>query len=495
MNTFFKKALLLFSSVAFFAATVSAQQNHFIYLQTENKQPFYIKLDSKVLSSSSAGYLIVPKLQDGSYALTIGFPKNEWPEQNVTCKINNKDLGYIIKNFGEKGWGLFNLQTMEVVTANSKATAKAAPGEMKQDIFSNTLSNVVNDPSIAIKEPEKPVVKEEVKTAVKEEEKPVAIENKKADETPATIKEETKTAIKEEEKPAVVKEETKPVIEIIKKEEPAPVQNVKRLFTLSSSEGTDMVYVDMVNGVSDTVRLFVPKEKNNDIIPVEKKEVTLVIETPKQEEVKKEETSKLEVKTEDIKKDEPAKEPVKTEEIKKDEPVKEPAKIEEVKKEEPIKQDSKGKEPKFIDMEVANPNAVKKDTSDKPIAIIKEKPAEPVKEVENAKPATTAAKPLIFNSDCKGLSSEEDFLKLRKKMAAADNDDDMITAAKKAFKSKCYTTDQIKNLSVLFLKDDGKYKFFDAAYPFVSDSYNFSSLQSQLTDDYYISRFKAMIKH
>ena len=71
--------------------------------------------------------------------------------------------------------------------------------------------------------------------------------------------------------------------------------------------------------------------------------------------------------------------------------------------------------------------------------------------------------------------------------------DDMVTVARKVFKTRCFTVEQIKNLGVLFLKDDGKYKLFDAAYPFVSDSGNFSTLQSLLTDEYYINRFNAMI--
>ena len=80
-------------------------------------------------------------------------------------------------------------------------------------------------------------------------------------------------------------------------------------------------------------------------------------------------------------------------------------------------------------------------------------------------------------------------------MNAEDNPDDMIVVARKVFKTKCFTTDQVKNLSALFLKDEGRYKFFDTAYPFVSDSYNFGSLESQLTDNYFITRFKAMIHH
>jgi hypothetical protein len=50
----------------------NAQQNHFIYIQAENNQAFYVKLDKKVLSSSVSGYLIIPKLTDGTCSFFSG---------------------------------------------------------------------------------------------------------------------------------------------------------------------------------------------------------------------------------------------------------------------------------------------------------------------------------------------------------------------------------------------------------------------------------------
>ena len=63
------------------------------------------------------------------------------------------------------------------------------------------------------------------------------------------------------------------------------------------------------------------------------------------------------------------------------------------------------------------------------------------------------------------------------------------------FKQKCFSTEQIKNLSGLFLKEEEKYHFFDAAYPFVHDSQQFKLLESQLTDPYIITRFRAMLRN
>lgn len=399
--------LFLLMSISCISSGLQSQQNHFIYIQTENKKPFYVKQDKKIYSSSATGYLIISKLMDGEYNFTIGFPKNEWPEQNLTLTVNKKDLGYSLKNFGDKGWGLFNLQTLDIVMAGNKTNVDVAKKEVTDDPFNNMLSNAVNDPSIKEK-------KEEEKALQK-------VESKIAEPTVQIKKEEIKIT-----------------------EDPAPVNNqeiktlpsISRVLSNTNNEGTELMYIDRSTGKEDTIRLF---------IPIDKIIVSKDTESVK-EEIKKEELKAI---------------------VKEDPP----------------------KDKKFIDMELPNPNSKPDPVKEEELKIsspvvIAEKP-------KNELPAITT----MPNSDCKNFATEEDFMKLRKKMAAEENDDDMITIAKKIFKSKCFTTEQVKNLSVLFLKDKGRYDFFDAAYPFVADSNNFPSLENQLTDIYFINRFKVMIKH
>jgi Domain of unknown function (DUF4476) len=379
-----------------------AQQNRFIYIQTENKQAFYVKVDKKVYSSAASGYVIIPQLKDGNYNLSVGFPKNEWSEQTISCKVDKKDAGYMLKNFGEKGWGLFNLQTLEVLMSGPAAST-AVNTENKKDDFSNMLANAVNDSSIRKAEIVKPVEKKE--------------------------------------------EPAQPVIAEVKSVQPvkASSQTISRLLYINGKEGVQMVFSDIVNGKADTIRLLIPAEKNEKAPAVTAKE-----EMPVAEPVKKEEAKPV------------SKEPV------------------------------VANKEKFIDIELPNPN-LNQDN--------KATPKEPVTEPVVEKPKPVAAAPAevkkvaMINSNCKNYAVEEDFLKLRKKMAAEDNDDDMVAVAKKTFKTKCFNVEQVKNLAVLFLKDEGRYNFFDAAYPFVSDSENFATLRMQLTDEYYISRFNAMIRH
>ena len=100
----------------------SAQEKHFVFIQSDTKQPFYVSVSGKLYSSSASGYVIVPKLVDGSYNFTIGFAQNAFPEQTFNLPIQNKDLGFELKNFNEKGWGLFNLQSLDITMASAASS-------------------------------------------------------------------------------------------------------------------------------------------------------------------------------------------------------------------------------------------------------------------------------------------------------------------------------------------------------------------------------------
>jgi hypothetical protein len=108
--------------------------------------------------------------------------------------------------------------------------------------------------------------------------------------------------------------------------------------------------------------------------------------------------------------------------------------------------------------------------------------------------AQAPAKPIIPNSTCINIAWDSDIDKLRVKMLAVKTDDERIVLAKKLFRQKCVTVKQIKALNELFVTDEGKYKWFDAAYPSASDSYNYAQLAELIKDSYYQGRFKAMIR-
>jgi hypothetical protein len=335
MKAFFLRSISLFFLFCILAENLSGQQTRFIYIQTENKQPFYIKMDNRILSSSVYGYIIIGQLTDSTYTISTGFPRAEWQEQNITIAVKETDAGYLLKNFGEKGWGLVNLQSTQLIMADKKA------------------------------------------------------EKEKAD--------------------------TKEVADLSKAE-------ITRLKYDVTADGVNILYVDFVNNVSDTVHVFVPAVRSGAVADAK---------------TGAEGTKAVKVKDEDKKND-----------------------------------------ARFIDMELENPNQ-EPDSSKIPALVITKK----------------KAKELGINSNCKNSASRDDFLSLRKQMIAIEGYDDMINAARKKFKDNCFTTEQIKNLGSLFMKDEGKYKFYNAAYPYVSDSNNFNTLEKQLTENYFITKFKAMLQH
>src|SRR5688572_25849778 len=115
------KKLHLFILCSFLYVSVSAQKVYFVYIQTENEQPFFVKFNKKTIQSSPSGYIILPKLIDSTYELSIGFPKIPGAEQKFSVVVNKKDHGFLLKNFAEKGWGLFDLQSLDVHMAMNAA--------------------------------------------------------------------------------------------------------------------------------------------------------------------------------------------------------------------------------------------------------------------------------------------------------------------------------------------------------------------------------------
>ncbi len=425
INTGSMKKFLLSLFVLGICSQAFTQKIYFAYIQSESGQPFFVRMNDKVYSSTGSGYLILSRLKDSIHTIYLGFPGQTVNEEKFTIPITHQDRGYLLKNFGDKGWGLFDLQSLEIrMSAKDAAQAKTVPEENVSP-FTEILSKAADDPSLkekavvpveekkpvaVVPEPKKeetpvPVIQVETPAPVIKEpvtEKIIPVEIRQASEQVQQKKEEEKVDTAITERPVPVIDQNKPV-------EYKPTQ-VTRLAESDSNEGHEMVFIDKAaDGKSDTIRLVIPTKK-----PV----------VPPVTEEKKEEKKFLDITTD------PAKEKEQAAPVMKDE----------------------------VKTEPANPVAV------------------------------------VPKNECKNTAGEDDFLKLRRKMVAADNDDDMVIEARKYFKTTCFTVYQIRNLGNLFLSDEGKYKLFDAAYPYASDSHNFISLKLELKEGYWIRRFEAMLK-
>lgn len=397
---------LLFS--CFFYIAGSAQKIHFVYLQSENGLPFYLKISDKIYSSTTSGYIILSNLVDSTYVIYLGFPAAELKESKFNITVDGKDKGYLIKNT-DNSLNLFDLQSLTVVKPQQQATGNVIY-EARSDAFTTLLAKASGDPSLLFV----PVVAK--KDVAKNEEKkdivstgsevsniPEKIEDKVLIQDTVSLKQDvSKTPVSEKQKE---KQENKQVPKVVTNTVDAAVNNtpdeeykrsaVKKYSESSTSEGFGLVFFDSHESVIDTIRLLIPNPK-----------ITIRNEEP----IAKEQSQFLEI---------------------------------------------------------------KKDAA---------------QEVPVTKPGIKT-----LQNQCKTTASDNDFFRLRKNMAARESDEAMVEEAKKQFKSKCFSTEQIKNLSPLFLTSAGKYLFFDAAYMHVSDRDQFATLQTQIKDEYYVKRFKALI--
>lgn len=475
-----KQLISTFLLVFVFVGSIWAQQNRYIYIQTDNKQPFYAKLQNKIYSSTATGYLIIPRVKDGSHQILIGYPNSTNPEKNFECKVEGKDLGFTLKDIpAQGGLVLFNLQSFAIIKAtepptaikkennpdSTNATIVANTG--KSDVFGEMLSNATGDTSLKVT----PILEKTDSAAVFVKNDPIAIaKDSMKHEVPPIKKEEVvQNPIAVNTNPIVVgeeKKEEKPAInsELTNTKNDSPVvykETIKKKIQIESANGVDLVFENTTAPEkTETIRIFIPKEK------VEEAPIVVKTETQQEPVVKKEEVKVPPINEEVMMKKDTTIAPVKKEEM-----VTVPAEIK-------LKKDTQAVDNNALVFVLGD---TKKDTT----AVVSNNT--PVVKEETTKPGA------VTNKNCLGVASDDDFFKLRKQMVAEDNTDEMVLIAKKFMRTKCFSTQQIKNLCGLFLTDADRYQFMDAAYNYVHDRDNFPVLQTQLVDPYFVNRFKAMI--
>ena len=442
-------------SFVFLIAVYSSfsQRIYFIYLQTESQQPFFVKMDEKLYSSTASGYLILSKLRDSVYNFTVGFPGNHLGEQKFNCLINHKDHGYLIKNYGEKGWGLLDLQTSVVqMSLNADNKKGTAASNAPVNAFTELLAKAADDSTLK----QKIVMAEEKKaeTAAK-------VADKKMDSVLTT------TINK-------VADVPKQVTDSVKKEAVATKKTVQQQAPDVSTKTPEPV-----KAAVDSVRKqdVASTKKNQSAQPPVTEKV--VDEIAKNADIKVKQDTSVGLNTSDQGSF------AKTKVIRKSE-----------------SSTTEGFGVTYIDVQpdgkqdtikIIIPNNETKIQPATSETRTKDTVVKKNDESQGNTTITAEVKP-VFKNSCRQIASDADFYKLRKKMAGGKSDNAMLDEAGKLFKIKCFTTNQIKSLGTLFLGDGGRYNFFDVAYPHVSDAENFPSLQSELKDEYFINRFKAMLR-
>jgi hypothetical protein len=146
---FIKHLALLAGVCIVTGSAVRAQQSYYIYIQSDNGQPFYTQIGDKVYSSSAIGHVIIAGLKDNVCNFEIGFPQHASRPQQFSVSIHGKDHGYQLKKNGTE-WTLYNWQNQETIKPNrGSGTSAVLYGDRKKDdAFATLMAAVVNDSSV-----------------------------------------------------------------------------------------------------------------------------------------------------------------------------------------------------------------------------------------------------------------------------------------------------------------------------------------------------------
>lgn len=460
-----KKALLL-AVMLCAGLAVWAQKLYFVHIQSDARSPFYVKMGDKVFSSSASGYLILSRLVEGNHTMQIGPSANEG-ELQFSVPLQQTDRGFLLKKFAE-GWALFDLQTMEVIKAVNQSAAFNAGVRVRDDRFTQLLAAAADDTTLFYQPvfTKAPAPKKE--TAVKTGQDVVKRETEKLPE-PVKVDSALTAAVDTDKKEAtaslesgaekVIDSAVAVVAPVISVEDSAPPASQRSDMATTKTEEKATVDSTAVAVVADTT-------------------ATTVDTTAAVAEAQQAIPDSAEV-------------AIDTEEVY--------VRSKVVRRSESSTVDGFGlvfwdqtangtdtirifiPNQKFV---FAEPDSTE---DDKPLVV--EKPASNAK--QNA--ATTSGNKTAAPATCNGKATDKDFFRLRKALVAYDSEREMVIAAQSGFRKKCYSVEQIKNLSTLFLTQEGKWLFLEAAYPTVPDKQQFATLQSELYEEPYLARFKSLI--
>ena len=243
----------IFLVIALFICHVGlhAQDRYFLYVQTDNEQAFYARVQGRTLSSSASGYLILPRISDSSLTITIGFPKRLFPEQTFQIRNIRSDKGFFLKNASGKGWMLTDMQTSDQLLATSADAPRTSDPPSKSssaDPFSELLSTVIDDSTLS----ETPIVRNTpaAPTGIEQEIKP----RTNADSVAPRVSKSVQTSVVSE-----VQSQAIPKPDDIASQ----TKGARKILEQIDATGVQLVFSDENSSEkTDTISVWIPKDKS-----------------------------------------------------------------------------------------------------------------------------------------------------------------------------------------------------------------------------------------
>lgn len=473
------KTLLFLCICLILGRSLSAQrqQHYYIYIQSEKGQPFYVKHNGKVLSSTERGYIILPELENGTTNITVGFPKEEAHEAQFNLRVAKNDQGYLLKRSGSSSYALYNLQTFKELKPDGGSVAAATEPETATEPAVAAATNV---DTATEKGEMMNNLQKDLETAFAD--KAIVTGPKKPAPKPSSGNSFASALDK-----VVVTSDDRNIEEVPVAAATEPAK------TEEKAESGKKARAPLTDEEKDILRSVLAEEsKAAAVSAAEDAVVTPVVEEERPKRNKKHKTKSDEPDFIEFQNDKPAEAPKETPVV--TTPVADTDPVEET----TTKASRKKKRKLFDDTEhpaniITDPSgygvsaaAPEEQSSSKKK---KKKTEEVAATEEEKKPAVR-----LVNSDCVNIMDDATFRKLLRKFVAARTDNSMIDVFRKQSRNYCLETAQVKTLGQLLTADDTRYQLLEYGYSKVYDSEKYAALESLLIDDYYKKRFKAMIR-
>lgn len=448
-------------------------KGHFIYIQNESGMPFYVKsAKGELLSSSPAGYIIIPHMQAARHALTIGFPKRQYPEEAFVIDLRQgHDAGYLLKATGEKTFVLYSLtdykalKPSQVASSPGNRIVAAPPAEAPPATSPEVVPAPGAEPPVAQATPRQEDASSDDFSAMlnavtgtdEPSPAPAEVASAPGETAPASGDGAQQPGLPPAQAPDLAGS-TGQV-----EEAPAPEPS-------DTSGDADSGFLAQVAAITASRRARhseAPKEPspatNTDNSPEQASSAPSA--TPSSPTFITFPTDNNKAHTEPAAAPETAAAAA----------------------DERLLSDEERRERRRLRKQ-------QRQAAKDSLAALKEKEEALPEPPEETQPAEADKAPMA-NSDCQVQADEKDFQKARRKMASRSDEEGMFKMAEKFLgENRCYSAAQVQSLTYLFQSDEYRYRFLEMAYPKVYDGQHFPALEKALSSDYYRGRFRAMLK-
>lgn len=415
-------------------AAHAQDEKHFVYIQSDQHQLFYVKMDDQIISANPPGYVVLSPVPPGKLDLIIGFPRNEYPEQRYQINMPaHQDKGYLLKRISDREFALYDLHQYTELKPIAVAEGQgfAYPVTMRD----RQQASAVNKLQAKSPGPVKDTTPDADQVRFRQLLLAAATAGQPGESVSVAHAQKTNAETNK------TKPETQPVAQTDSQQHAAVA---KALYPPADSQAVTNPGLAQSPTENDTLMQPAQAQATGTDTSMEailQKLRQIAAEIPSS----RPDTSAH------------ASLPLAAEQ----EPVTQPHSLNETAAQRPTDHQA---QLQFIHFDTAAQHPA----SGQHIAMI--------------------------NSDCVHVLDEKQFDALKNKIAAQRNDAAMLRIVQRNLKNNCFTTHQVETLIYLFTTEAYRYRFVEWVYPHVADSDQFKQLGHIFPDEPYQSRFRSLIR-